>query len=141
MLGSTKEKVKKRSYVTASKSTHKSENVHLLYLHSYLAFKITEPRDATPQLRWLVASFSTQRPGFSSRVAHVGFVVNKVPLVQVFLQAPQFSLVYHHFTNASYPFIIGGCYNRQSTKGLSLITFLQLNKQRICIMSMRMAYL
>jgi hypothetical protein len=48
MLGNPKQKVKKRNYVTASKSTHKSENVHLLYLLSYLAFKITELRDATP---------------------------------------------------------------------------------------------
>jgi hypothetical protein len=37
-----------------------------------------------PQLRRLVAGFPKRRPGFEPRSRHVGFVVNKVALGQVF---------------------------------------------------------
>jgi hypothetical protein len=37
-----------------------------------------------PELRRLVAGFSPQRPGFEPRSGHVGFVVDKVALGQVF---------------------------------------------------------
>jgi hypothetical protein len=39
---------------------------------------------AAPQLKRLVAGFSTRRPGFKSGSIHVGFVVDKVALGQVF---------------------------------------------------------
>jgi hypothetical protein len=42
-------------------------------------------------LRQLVASFSLQRPGFTPRAIHVGFVVDKVVPGYVFLQILQFS--------------------------------------------------
>jgi hypothetical protein len=42
---------------------------------------------AMTQLRWLVAAFSPQWPGFSLTVVHVVSVVDKVSLGQVFLQA------------------------------------------------------
>lgn len=48
---------------------------------------------AVPSLRWLVASLSQWRPGFNPSQVHVGFVVEKVALGQVFLQALQFSPV------------------------------------------------
>jgi hypothetical protein len=41
----------------------------------------------------LVAGFSLQSPGFASRAAHVGFVVDKVALGQVFLRVLRFSPV------------------------------------------------
>jgi hypothetical protein len=39
---------------------------------------------ATPQLRRLVAGLPQRRPGFEPRTGHVGFVVDKVALGQVF---------------------------------------------------------
>jgi hypothetical protein len=39
---------------------------------------------AVPQLRRFVAGFSLRRPGFELGTAHVGYVVHKVALVQVF---------------------------------------------------------
>jgi hypothetical protein len=39
-----------------------------------------------PWLRRLVAGLSSQRPGFDSGRVHVGFVVDKVSLGQVFLR-------------------------------------------------------
>jgi len=41
---------------------------------------------------WLVAGFSLQRPRFSPRPVHVGFVMDRVALGHVFLQVLQFSL-------------------------------------------------
>jgi hypothetical protein len=35
-------------------------------------------------LRWLVAGFPSQKPGFEPRSGHVGFVMDKVALRQVF---------------------------------------------------------
>jgi hypothetical protein len=37
-----------------------------------------------PQLRWLVAGFTPRQPEFDPRSSHVGFVVDKVALWQVF---------------------------------------------------------
>jgi hypothetical protein len=39
---------------------------------------------AVPWLRWLGADLSFWRPGFDSRIVHVGFVVDEVVLGQVF---------------------------------------------------------
>jgi hypothetical protein len=39
---------------------------------------------AVPWLRRLVTGFPLRRPGFEPRSGHVGFVVDKVALVQVF---------------------------------------------------------
>jgi hypothetical protein len=39
---------------------------------------------AMPQFRQLVASFPLWQPKFNPKLGHVGFVVNKVPLRQVF---------------------------------------------------------
>jgi hypothetical protein len=44
-------------------------------------------------LRQLVAGLSLQRAGFDPGSFHVGFVVDKVALGQVFLRVLQFSLV------------------------------------------------
>jgi hypothetical protein len=47
---------------------------------------------AVRRLRWVVAGLSLQRPGFASRSVHVGFVVDKVALRQVFLRVLRISL-------------------------------------------------
>jgi hypothetical protein len=39
---------------------------------------------AMPQLRWLVTSFPSWQPRFEPRSGYEGFVVDKVPLGQVF---------------------------------------------------------
>jgi hypothetical protein len=46
---------------------------------------------AMPWIRRLVVGFSQRTPGFSPRLVHVGFVVDKVGLEQVFLQVRQMS--------------------------------------------------
>jgi branched-subunit amino acid transport protein len=46
-----------------------------------------------PWLEWLVAGLSPRRPGFAARSVHVGFVVDKVALGQVFLRVLRFSPV------------------------------------------------
>jgi hypothetical protein len=45
---------------------------------------------AVPWLRWLVAGFSPRRPELAPSSVHVGFVVNKVALRQVFLRVIRF---------------------------------------------------
>jgi hypothetical protein len=50
-------------------------------------------KKAVPWLRRLVAGLSPQRPGFDPGSVHVGFVVEKVALGQVFPRVPQFSPV------------------------------------------------
>jgi hypothetical protein len=42
--------------------------------------------EAVPQLRLLVAGFLLRRPGFEPWSGHVGFVVDKAALGQVFLE-------------------------------------------------------
>jgi hypothetical protein len=60
---------------------------------------------AVPWLRSLVAGLSPWRLGFTPGSIHVGFVVDKVALGQVFLQVLQFSPVnisfHHHSPNSS----------------------------------------
>jgi hypothetical protein len=46
---------------------------------------------AVPWLRSLVTGLSPRRPGFAPRSIHVGFVVDKVALGQVFLRVLRFS--------------------------------------------------
>jgi hypothetical protein len=48
---------------------------------------------AVPWLRRLVAGLSPLRPGFDPGSVHVGFVVDKVALGQVFPRALRFSAV------------------------------------------------
>jgi hypothetical protein len=48
---------------------------------------------AVPWLRSLVAGLSPRRPGFASGSIHVGFVVDKLALGQVFLRVLRFSTV------------------------------------------------
>jgi hypothetical protein len=48
---------------------------------------------AVPWLRRLIAGLSPRRPGFDSGSVHVGFVVDKVALGQVFLRVLRFSPV------------------------------------------------
>jgi hypothetical protein len=50
----------------------------------YLYISSTEIRKAAPWLRRLVAGLSPWRPGFDPGSLHVGFVVEKVALGQVF---------------------------------------------------------
>jgi hypothetical protein len=47
---------------------------------------------AVPWLRSLVAGLSPRRPGFAAGSIHVGFVVDKVALEQVFLRVLRFPL-------------------------------------------------
>jgi hypothetical protein len=49
-----------------------------------LDLKVIEWEGAVPQLKRLVAGFPPRRPGFDPRSGHVGFVVDKVTLGQVF---------------------------------------------------------
>jgi hypothetical protein len=51
------------------------------------------PRLAVPWLRRLVAGLPPRRPGFDPGPDHVGFVVDKVALGQVFLRVLRFSPV------------------------------------------------
>jgi hypothetical protein len=48
-----------------------------------------------PLLRRLVAGLSPRRPAFATRSVHVGFVVDKVALGQVFLRVLVFPYQYH----------------------------------------------
>jgi hypothetical protein len=58
----------------------------------------TQDQKAAPWLKRLVAGLSPRRPAFDPRSAHMGFVVDKVTPVQVFLTVllPR----QYHFTNA-----------------------------------------
>jgi hypothetical protein len=47
---------------------------------------------AVQWLRRLVTGLSPRRPGFASGLTHVGFVVDKVTLGQIFLQVLRISL-------------------------------------------------
>jgi hypothetical protein len=51
------------------------------------------PAQAVPWLRSLVAGLSPRRPGFEPGSIHVGFMVNKVEMGQVFLRVLRFSPV------------------------------------------------
>jgi hypothetical protein len=67
---------------------------------------ITVHKLPVPWLRLLVTSRSPCRPEFNPRSAHVGFVVAKVALEQVFSVYCSFPCQ-HHFTNAAHTFIHG----------------------------------
>ena len=60
------------------------------YQSDHLQSDISDPKTrnekAVQELRCLVTCVSLQRPGFNPRSFHVGFVVDKVALEQVFLQ-------------------------------------------------------
>jgi len=61
---------------------------------------IPERLTSIPSLRWLDSSILPHRPWFNSRLVHVGFVVDKVTLGQVFLQVLQVlpvSVIPHYF--------------------------------------------
>jgi hypothetical protein len=66
---------------------------------------------AMPLVRQLVTNFLPWRPGFSSRVAHVGLVVDRVALGQVFVQALQLSPANFRSASDPYPFLIRGWYS------------------------------
>jgi hypothetical protein len=55
-------------------------------VHRFSQRKASSPRhwNMTSMLRRLAVSFPPQRPGFNSRLDHMGFVVNEVTLGQVF---------------------------------------------------------
>jgi len=63
---------------------------------------------AVPWLRRLVAGLSPRRPGFAPGSVHVGFVVDKVALGQVFLRVLRFSPVNIHSTVALHTHISSG---------------------------------
>jgi hypothetical protein len=70
-----------------------------------------------PQLKGLVAGFSSHRPGCDRRVVHLGFMVDKVALGQVFHRSfpfilPIVTLQVNH-VHRSFAADITGC----STKG------------------------
>jgi hypothetical protein len=79
-----------------------------------------------PELRRLVSGFQQRRPGFEPRPVHVGFVVDKVVLRQVFSEyfgfPCQFS--FHRLLQARLPFGDGtiGQIVAGVTSGLSLNT-------------------
>jgi hypothetical protein len=62
-------------------------------LESSNQFTLRLPTMAVPWLRRLVAGLSPRRTGFDPGSVHVGFVVDKVALGQVFLRVLRFSLV------------------------------------------------
>jgi hypothetical protein len=66
---------------------------------------------AVPCLRSLDSDLSPRRPGFAPGSVHVGFVVDKVALGQVFLRVLRFSLSVYHSTVALQNRIILGMRN------------------------------
>jgi hypothetical protein len=60
---------------------------------------------AMPLLRQLVTSLSPQGPGFNPRSVHVGFLVERVTMGQVFVPVLQFFHVQYDFTNFLKSFI------------------------------------
>jgi hypothetical protein len=69
--------------------------------------------EAVPWLGRLVTIFPPRRPGFEPGSVHVGFVVDKVALWQVFPPSSSvFFCQYHHSTRVPYPHIIWRKNNR-----------------------------
>jgi hypothetical protein len=75
-----------------------------------IIYEYAEPR-AVPWLRRLVAGLSPRSPGFAPGSIHVGFVVDKVALGQVFLSSsffpvsiipPSFSILIYHLEDEQY---------------------------------------
>jgi hypothetical protein len=62
-----------------------------IYIYIYICCAV-----AAPWLRWLVADQSPRSPGFAPDSTHMGFVVDKVALGQIFLRVLRvFSCQYH----------------------------------------------
>jgi hypothetical protein len=61
---------------------------------------------AVPRLRWLVAGLSPRRSGFAPGSIHVGFVVDKVALGQVFSPSSSVFPCQYHSTVALQTHII-----------------------------------
>jgi hypothetical protein len=62
--------------------------------HKYCLYRLTNPHcQAVPWLRRLAAGLPPRRPGFDPGSVHVGFVVDKVALGQVFPRVLRFSPV------------------------------------------------
>jgi hypothetical protein len=79
-----------------------------------LSIQVRHQRKAVPWLRSLVAGLSPRRPGFAPRSIHVGFVMDKVALGQVFLRVLRFSpvnIIPPHSTVALQTHIIWGIRN------------------------------
>jgi hypothetical protein len=85
--------------------------------------------EAVPWLRRLVAGLSPRRPGFDVGSVHVGFVVDKVALGQMFLRALRFFPVSfippvpHYMENRKKPpviiiIFITGLYNKPQICGV-----------------------
>jgi hypothetical protein len=64
-------------------------------------------RRAVPWLRRLVAGLPPRRPGFDPGSVHVGFVVDKVALGQVFSQVLRFSLLISFHWDRFFPEYFG----------------------------------
>jgi hypothetical protein len=62
-------------------------------VQTFIDICFTDDSVAVPWLRWLVVGLSLRSPGFSLGSIHVGFVVDKVALGQVFLRVFRFSPV------------------------------------------------
>jgi hypothetical protein len=69
-----------------------------------LKYEVYVRPKAVPWLRWLVAGLSPRRPGFEPGSIHVGFVVDKVALGQVFSEVFGFtlSISFHRRSQNSY---------------------------------------
>jgi hypothetical protein len=78
---------------------------------AYFRDEGTKNYEAVPQLRGLVAGLSTRRPGFAPKSVHVGFVMDKVELVQYVLRVVRFSCQYH-FTVTLHLYIYHSSDNR-----------------------------
>lgn len=102
--------------------------LYFTLLRSKLSHQNTRASQETLQLVYLLLNV---RPCFSPKVEHMGFVVHKAALGQVFLQALWFSLPVIIPPNTPFSSIIS-CWHRRliwahSTRGLSLNLQLQLN--------------
>jgi hypothetical protein len=80
-----------------------------------------------PWLRRLVAGLSPRRPGFDPGPVHVGFVVDKVALVQVFTRVCRFSpvsfippVLYYKVKRKKRIIIITGLHNKPQGCGASV---------------------
>jgi hypothetical protein len=62
---------------------NRAEGRNIVYIDFYVHSNYNSTK-AMPQLKWLVAGFPPRRPEFKPGSGHVGFVVDKVALGQVF---------------------------------------------------------
>jgi len=95
-------------------STHQQNSVPRTILYCHLVdsletnrshntfrtnFHITHVQRAEPQVRWSVITSSRWRPKSNPAAGHVGFVVDKVAVGQVFLQTLHISTINYKSTN------------------------------------------